>query len=434
MSDWMRRTDPGLGETIHEARLVGGPAVLVLPLRGYGKKYATFATRYGSVDNCFRLAGDAAARRVPDGIAHFLEHQMFAQEEGDAFERFAELGASANAYTSYTSTTYLFSTTENFEPSLDHLLDFVQQPHFTDAGTAKERGIIQQEIRMYEDNPGWRLRQALHAGLYQAHPFRIDIAGTVQSVAAIDTALLRQCYDVFYHPANMVVSVVGDVQPERILDQVASSLARHPRPAWQPPERVLPAEPSGVTTAAWQDTMSVARPLLAVGFKEQAPPVSGREQLIRDVLTEIGLEAVFGQSADLFARLYERGLIDGGFGAGYYGEGSFGLSRIGGETDRPDELAQEIFAAAQALPRDGIAAEACERQRRARLGDFIREFNSPESLGHLLTALHFQDADLFTYARVLAAATPDAVAARLAEHLDAAHATTASIRPRAAAE
>lgn len=424
-----QQTDARLGETIHSARILDGPAVYILRRPGYGKTYATYATRYGSIDNCFRLPGGAEPVRVPDGVAHFLEHQMFAQEDGDAFEGFSALGASANAYTSYTSTNYLFSTTENFEPALMHLLGFVQSPHFTDAGTEKERGIIQQEIRMYDDNPGWRLRQHLHESLYQAHPFRIDIAGTVESVGHITTDILRQCYDTFYHPANMVVCVVGDVVPERVLELVQEALGRHRRGPWRAPERILPPEPTTIAARSTTDVMSVARPILAMGFKERQTPLRGRGQLRRDLLTDIGLEAIFGRSTARYANLYERGLIDSGFGAGYYGEETFGLSRIGGETDRPEELAQEILSAIEEARRDGISAEGCERQRRSKLGDFIREFNSPEGLGHVLGALYFNDVDLFAYREILEEVTPGAVQERIGEHLDPQFCASAVIRP-----
>jgi predicted Zn-dependent peptidase len=430
---WVREEDRRLEEALLRAQLPDGPAVCVLPRPGYGKKFAAVTVRFGSIDTHFRLPEEAEARRVPDGVAHFLEHQLFAQEEGDAFDRFAALGASANAYTSYTTTTYLFSTAENFAEALRHLLDFVQEPYFTDAGTEKERAIILQEIRMYADHPGWRVRQHLHACLYHSHPVRHDIAGTAESVGEITTEHLRLCYEAFYHPANMAVSVVGDVAPERVLELVQDSLRRHPRGPWRPPVGLLPPEPASVVRRRCEDRMAVARPILAIGFKERQVPLRGRAQLERDLATEIGLEAVFGRSSPLYRRWYEAGLIDQGFGAGYYGEETFGLSRIGGETDRPEELEAEIRAAVDRVRREGVAAEDCERQRRARLGDFVREFNSPEALGPLLAELYFAGIDLFAYREVLETLTADQVSARLASHLDPDLAATVLVRPKEAA-
>ena len=422
-------SDERLQERLFETKLADGPAVFVLPRPGYRKSYATFATRYGSVDNCFQLPGQPVAARVPDGIAHFLEHQMFAQEDGDAFDRFAALGASANAYTSYTSTTYLFATTEQFDPAFAHLLAFVQQPHFTDAGTNKERGIIQQEIRMYADNPDWRLRQLLHEGLYQRHPFAIDIAGTVQSVEGITTELLQQCYETFYHPANMVVCVVGDVDADHVVEMVQQSLAAHPRGPWSAPRRWLPDEPAAVRRPSSVERMSVARPMLAVGFKERPGRLRGRAQLERDTWTEIGLDAVFGRSSHRFASWYEAGLVDHSFSAGYYGEETFGLAQLGGETDDPQRLEAEIRQAVEDVRRNGVPRDDCERLRRSRLGEFVREFNSPESLGHALVALYFSGVDVFAYREVLEELTAESVSARLAEHLDPERCSVAMILP-----
>lgn len=417
-----------LSEVVYTARLPVGLAVQVLPRPGFAKKYATFATRYGSVDNRFRTP-DGQILEVPDGIAHFLEHQMFAQEDGDAFEKFAALGASANAFTTYTSTTYLFSCTERFEEALRVLLDFVQEPYFTDEGTAKERGIIQQEIRMYEDNPSWRLRQGLHQCLYQVHPFRIDIAGTVESVGRITTDLLQRCYQTFYHPGNMVVSVVGDVDPERVVELVAERVEAHGHQPRGLAERLIPDEPPEVGARRFEARMAVARPLLAVGFKERQVGLSGRARLQRDLATELLLEILFGPASAHYDAWYNAGLIDRTFGAGYYGEATFGLSRIGGETDRPAELEQAILAAVGEARQTGINPADFERVQHKAIGSFVAQFNSPEALAYLLNDSYFSDVGLFDYLDVLTSLTPADLERRLREHLDPAFAAVAVVLP-----
>src|SRR5690625_1840241 len=195
---WHKLHNEQLQETVWHTRLEEGLAVFVMPKPGFHKKYAVFSTKYGSIDSEFRPAGQDEAVRVPDGIAHFLEHQLFEGETGHVFEAFADLGASVNAYTSPTMTSYLFSTTDHFEEAFDHLLDFVQAPHFTDEGVEKETGIIEQEIQMYQDQPRYRLQMNLLQSLYESHPVRIDIAGTVETIRRIDTDLLQLCYDTLY--------------------------------------------------------------------------------------------------------------------------------------------------------------------------------------------------------------------------------------------
>src|SRR5690606_2982267 len=221
---WQTMYSQLLEERVVFTRLPSGLEVFVMPRPGFQKRYAVFSARYGSIDNRFRRPGTGQELEVPDGIAHFLEHQLFEDEEGHVFNSFAALGASVNAYTSHTMTRYPFSTTDNFEAALDRLLDFVQAPHFTPEGVQKEIGIIEQEIRMYQDQPRHRLGMNLLEALYHAHPVRIDIAGTVESIRRIDPETLYACYDTFYHPSNMAVFVVGDVDPEVVLAQVEADV------------------------------------------------------------------------------------------------------------------------------------------------------------------------------------------------------------------
>jgi predicted Zn-dependent peptidase len=419
-----------LGERLHHERLENGLNVFVLPRPGYSKKYASFATRYGSVDNTFLVPATGERARVPDGIAHFLEHQMFAQEYGDAFERFSEHGASANAFTSYTSTTYLFSCTDNWDENLAVLLDFVQSPHFTDRGTEKERGIIQQEIRMYEDNPGWRLRQGLHAALYREHPFRVDIAGTVESVGQITTPLLRLCYDTFYHPSNMVLSAVGDLDPAQVFAAARASAAAHPRPERdRPVQRLLPEEPEPVAERRFEARMPVARPMLAIGFKERQTGLAGGDLLRRDIASEVLMEVLFGRASRNYEAWYEAGLIDKTFSASYYGEETFGLSRVGGETDRPDELERSVLEAVRRARAEGVSEEDFARVRAKLTGQFLAAFNSPEELSYLVNATFFLGTTLFGYMQAFERVTRADVEARLRDHLDPDFSAVALIRP-----
>jgi predicted Zn-dependent peptidase len=213
-----------IGERIVKTELPSGLNVVVIPRPGFHKTFATFATRYGSIDNAFHDPETGSVVRVPDGIAHFLEHKMFEQQGGgDAFDDFARLGASSNAYTDYTSTTFLFQTTSHVEENLNTLLNFVQQPYFTDANVEKEKGIIEQEIRMYLDMPGDRLHSNLMRALYVHHPVRVDIAGSVDSIRTITPKDLYTCYHTFYHPSNMVLLIIGDVNAQAMIEAVVEN-------------------------------------------------------------------------------------------------------------------------------------------------------------------------------------------------------------------
>ena len=204
-----------LQEELYHEKLENGLEVYILPKKGFNKTFATFTTKYGSIDNHFVPLESEEYIKVPDGIAHFLEHKLFEKEDGDVFQQFSKQGASANAFTSFTRTAYLFSSTSNVELNLDTLMDFVQEPYFSEKTVEKEKGIIGQEITMYDDNPDWRLYYGVIQNLYENHPVRIDIAGTVESISHINKDLLYECYGTFYHPSNMLLFVVGPVNVEQ---------------------------------------------------------------------------------------------------------------------------------------------------------------------------------------------------------------------------
>lgn len=215
-----------LKETLYYEKLPNGLDVYVLPKQGFNKTFATFTTKYGSVDNTFVPLGKEEMIRVPDGIAHFLEHKLFEKEDHDAFQLFSKQGASANAFTSFTRTAYLFSGTSNVEQNLNTLLNFVQEPYFSEKTVEKEKGIIGQEIQMYQDNPDWRLYFGLIDSLFVKHPIKIDIAGTIESISKITKDLLYECYETFYHPSNMLLFVVGAIDPEKTMDLVRENQAK----------------------------------------------------------------------------------------------------------------------------------------------------------------------------------------------------------------
>ena len=216
-----------IGEEYFFTKHPSGLEIYIYPKKGYSSKYAILGTNFGSVNNTFKLKNEENFTVVPDGIAHYLEHKLFASENGDAFELFAKTGASANAYTSFEKTAYLFSCTSGFEANLRHLLDFVQTPYFTEENVTKEQGIIGQEIRMYEDDPQWRSYFNTIEALYRNNPVRRDIAGTVESIAKITPQLLYDCYRTFYHPSNMILFCTGQVNPEQVEAIAAEAVPRH---------------------------------------------------------------------------------------------------------------------------------------------------------------------------------------------------------------
>ena len=210
-----------VGETMYHEKLENGLNVFVFPKPDFQKGYAFFATNYGGMDMRFCLGGEW--HDTPAGVAHYLEHKMFDTQEGNALQDLAANGASPNAFTSNDITGYYFDSTEKFEENLRILLSFVSVPWFTQESVDKERGIIGQEIGMYDDDPDWKVFINLMTALYQNHPIRVNVAGSVESISHITADTLYACHKAFYDPANMVLCVAGPVDPERIC-QVAREI------------------------------------------------------------------------------------------------------------------------------------------------------------------------------------------------------------------
>ncbi|RKP55520.1 insulinase family protein [Cohnella endophytica] len=404
---------PKLQETIWHEKLDNGLEVFVLPKPGFTKTYATFTTRYGSVDNHFIPPGGQPIK-VPDGIAHFLEHKMFEEPEGDIFSTFASQGASANAYTSFDRTVYLFTATHEVAANLDTLLHFVQNPYFTDENVEKEKGIIVQEIDMYKDNPDWRVYFGLIEAMYSKHPVHIDIAGTAESVRSITKEMLYDCYHTFYHPTNMTLFVVGGVDPKETLEQVKRDQAGKTFPPGGEIKRLFEPEPDEVTTEKKELQLPVSLPKCLFGFKEEQ--TEGGDAVRRELASKLMLEALLGSSSALYQQLYDDNLISDGFGHEYNTGPGYSFSMIGGETRDPDELVSRVSDALYAAARDGIAPEIFERTRRKRIGSFLRMMNSPESIASEFTRYRHLGGDLFTLVEVYESLTLEEVNARLKEH------------------
>ncbi|MEE3181523.1 MAG: pitrilysin family protein [Planctomycetota bacterium] len=392
--DTEKLSNATLGEEVYRTTLASGLGISFCPKPGFQKRYACYSTHFGSIDNEFTGTGGELLR-VPDGIAHFLEHTLFETPEGNASDLFARNGASNNASTSFSQTTYLFAASDRFWDNLGLLIDFVENPCFQDEKVEKERGIIEQEIKGYDDNPGWVSYRGLLGNLFSKHPVRIDIAGTVETIGQIDTATLQSCYDRFYHPSNMHLFVVGDLDREELFNFVAgrSRQAELPGGALQ---RSYPEEPAGVSTATSEVEMDVAAAKFILGFKEVGVPLSGEELVQRELLSELGLDLLFGSSSDLFRELYEKQLVHDELWSGYDALGGVAYAMVGADTACPEEFPGRLLDGVGQHLDTALSQENFERKKRHFIGDFVRRFNSLEFIAHGFTAYHFRDFNLFS--------------------------------------
>ncbi|MDP4097478.1 insulinase family protein [Paenibacillus sp. P96] len=406
-----------LQETLYFEVMDNGLHVYVLPKPGFQKTFATFATKYGSIDNHFKVEG-AEAIKVPDGIAHFLEHKMFEEEDGDVFTKFSSKGASANAFTSFEQTVYLFSATEHIYDNLETLINFVQSPYFTDQSVDKEKGIIGQEINMYQDNPDWRSYFGLIEAMYSKHPVHIDIAGTIESIGTITKDTLYTCYNAFYHPSNMLLFVVGGVEPEKVLNLIRENQSGKNYKPQGDIERIFEPEPAGVAEKRREVRLAVSLPKCLFGFKEKTTGLTGAELLRHDLESKLMLDLLLGSSTQLYQKLYDEELISDSFGHEYNSSNQYAFSAIGGDTKDPDRLLSRIREEIEAVKASGFTEEHFERARKKRIGGYLRMLNSPENIAHEFTRHRFRGSDLFEILPVYESITLEDVNRRLREHTD----------------
>ncbi|GIO66893.1 pitrilysin family protein [Paenibacillus sp. JTLBN-2024] len=406
-----------LQETLYKEVMDNGLHVYVLPKPGFQKTYATFATKYGSVDNHFRVEGQEEVS-VPDGIAHFLEHKMFEEPEGDIFATFASNGASANAFTSFDQTVYLFSATENVKANLETLINFVQHPYFTDQNVEKEKGIIGQEINMYLDNADWRVYFGLIEAMYQIHPVHIDIAGTVESISTITKETLYTCYNAFYHPSNMLLFVVGGVNPEEVFELVRANQAAKDYKPQGKIERIFEPENVEVAEKRRVAKLAVSMPKCLFGFKEKTVGFTGSELLRRDLTTKLMLDLLFGTSTELYQKLYDEELISDSFSHEYNSSPQYAFSAVGGDTPDPDKLLARVREEVDNVLKNGFKESDFERARKKKIGGYLRMLNSPENIAHEFTRYQFRGSDFFSVVQVYESITLQEVNDRLKEHVD----------------
>lgn len=392
-----KQTYEKINETLYKEILPNGLTVYLLPKEGYHKAYGLFSTNYGSIDNTFIPRGGEEYVTVPDGIAHFLEHKMFEKEEGDVFQKFGEQGASANAFTSFTRTSYLFSTTDQLELNLKTLLDFVQDPYFTDESVQKEQGIIGQEIQMYQDDPNWQQFFGILKNMYPKHPLHIDIAGTVESIAEITAEDLYTCYRTFYHPSNMTLFVVGNLEPETLMNFIKENQAQKEFPAPEPIQRQFPQEAVEDIIKVSEQTMPVAMPKAIIGIKGIAPLAEDdKERLIFKLSVDLLLQLLLGSTSQNYLRLYNDGILDDSFGYEFSLDRSFYFADFGGDTEKPEQLAEEVTKILMNFEQDAeISEENLALLKKKMLGKYFQSLNALEYVANQFTQSLFGEWTLF---------------------------------------
>ncbi len=417
-----------LGEEMQFVLHESGLRVYLFPKKEFSKYYAIYGTEYGSLNQTFTVPGESEEITVPDGIAHYLEHKMFEEPDGtDAFTRFAETGGSANAFTSFNLTAYLFSCTDRFYDNLDILLDFVNKPYFTEENVKKEQGIIGQEIKMYDDEPEWRVFFNTLLALFHNNPVKTDIAGTVESIAKITPDVLYKCYNTFYNPANMILVMVGDIDIDEAISHIDKFVLKDRNRGKI--EKLKFKEPKERVKEYIEQTLDVSQPIFRIGFKENSPYVDGEKLLKKEIATNIILEALLGPSSDLHLKMYEDGYIDSSFDTETELEYEYGFTLIGGESKNPQKVYEIIKNAIDKAIEKGIDKDSISRAKKVLISQDIKSYNSVTEIGNGFLRALINNQNPLDYKKAVESVTYEDITARLKEHFDTSNCVLSVVKP-----
>lgn len=386
-------------EKLYIEKLDNGLTVMIIPKPGVQKKYIICGTNYGSNDSKFIVPGEEKETEVPNGVAHFLEHKLFEQENGtNSLDVLTALGVEANAYTTNDHTAYLFESTDNFYEAMDELMDYVQHPYFTDENVEKEKGIIGQEIMMYDDYPDWRVYLNTMQAMYHNNPIKIDITGTIETISKIDKEILYKCYNTFYHPSNMALVVCGDFEPNEILEQIKKRLIKNNNQGEI--KRIYPEEPETIVQEKIEQKLEVSQPLYTIGIKDSVSkqaPDNKNEMVKKHIAIEILLNLLIGRSSNLYKELYNEGIIYGQPSLDYEFGKTYAHVLITGQSTNPEKLYGKFKEQVKKFKEEGINQEDFTRIKKMIYGGYVKEYNDVQDIARMFLADYFKGINSFDY-------------------------------------
>ena len=384
-----------LKEKLYVEKLENGLTVMILPRKTTQKKYAMWGVNFGSIDNHFINPDNNKEIKIPDGVAHFLEHKMFEQENGvNSLDALSSLGVDANAYTTNDYTTYLFECTDNFYEALDELMDYVQHPYYTDENVEKEKGIIGQEINMYDDYPTWKVYMNAMECLYHNNPVKLDIAGTIESITPITKETLYDCYNTFYTPSNMLMVITGDFEPEKLIQEIKNRIVKNENKGEI--KRIYPEEPEEINKEKIEAVMDVNNPIFVIAIKDKTLE-NETEQVKKHIAIEILLNIIAGKSSKLYKELYEKGMVMSPLDLDYEFSKQYAHIAISGQSNEPERVMEELKKEIEKLKKEGLEKQQFERIKKKIYGDYITEYNDISGVARMLMADYFKGINSFEY-------------------------------------
>ena len=381
-------------ETLYVEKLKNGLTVMIIPKKGIQKRYIIWGTHYGSIDNKFIVPGEEKETEVPKGVAHFLEHKMFEQENGkNSLDVLTSIGVMANAYTTNDHTAYLYECTDNFYEALDEFMDFVQHPYFTDSNVEKEKGIIGQEIKMYDDYPEWKVYLNTLEAMYHTNPVKLDITGTIETISKIDKEILYKCYNTFYNPSNMCMVVSGDFEPKDLIEEIKKRLIEKNQNGEI--KRIYEDEKEEIVKPKIEQTMNVSKPLCTIGIKCKTP--SKNDRVKNQLAIEIILNVLFGESSDLYKELYQSGNIFETPSLSYeYGE-NYAHILISVNCNNPEVVYDKLKNRINEIKDKGLNSQDFERIKKVVYGEYIKQYNDVTDISRMFLSDFMKGINSFDY-------------------------------------
>ena len=378
-------------EKVYIEKLENGLKVIVIPKKTQ-KKYIIWGVNYGSIDNHFMV--DDKEIKHPDGIAHYMEHKMFEQEKGpNSLDVLSAMGVNANAYTTNNHTAYLFEDSSGkFYEALDEFMDYVQNPYFTDENVEKERGIIEQEIMMYDDYPDWKLYMNALKAMYHKNPVNKDIAGSKESIAEITKEKLYEANDAFYRPDKMAIVVCGDFEPEQIIEEIKKRMTL--QNSTKNVKRIYEEEPDTIVKPRVEAEMSISMPLFMIGYKDVT---KAENQLKKDLALDIIFNILIGDSSELYQGLYKEGLLQTQTGFIYENTDTYSHVLIEGQSEKYDEVIKRIEEGIENLKQRSINDEEFERIKKRLYGEFVKSYNNVDHIATSFIQNYFKGINPLDY-------------------------------------
>ena len=394
MAELYRRCYPHLKEELYTAILDNGMHLYIIPKKGFVEKVAFLSTHFGSVDGIVNDEGQCG----PSGIAHFLEHKLFEDaEEKDVSLDFVNLGAEVNAFTTLERTTYYFSTLDNFEEALTLLQTFTAKLTTTSESVEREKNIIEQEIKMYFDDPEYRAYLGCLQSLYPNTALAKDIAGSLEDVTKIQLDDLKEQFERFYQPSNRQLVLVGDFDIEDVYNSVKETQAR-----LTPSLKTVPKETKPLLVKVEKKEgiqMDVVTAKLALGFKSRPYSSSRmREQL----LTQLFFNLLFGWTSPFYQKWYAEGKIDETLSMDFEISSRFAFVILTMDTAEPIRMSSLIRQVMTSSDKKKLfTEEALTLQKNALYGDFLRSFDNIHLIGSQFVAFQGENETYFDLGKEL---------------------------------